>query len=81
MRCDSKSITNLRFVRENKGISMNQFSKELKIPCGVIQAIEIGKKSTIASRAIMIAHYYNLPLDELFTPTYYKATQKNAVSG
>ncbi|MEW9575446.1 helix-turn-helix transcriptional regulator [Bacillus toyonensis] len=81
MKCIPEQVTNLRFARENRGISMNQFSKELKIPCGVIQAIETGKKSTIASRAMIIAQYYNLPLDELFTPTYYKAKQQNAVSG
>lgn len=81
MQCKLEQITKLRLARESKEISMNQFSKELSIPCGVIQAIETGKKSTIASRAIMIAKYYNLPLDELFTPTYYKAKKQNAVTG
>ncbi|MDP1459982.1 helix-turn-helix domain-containing protein [Bacillus toyonensis] len=65
--------TNIRLARENKGISINQCSKDLNIPYGVLQAIETGRKSTIASRAIIIAEYFNLPVGELFSPTYYRA--------
>lgn len=64
--------TNLRLVRESKGITMNQCSKDLNIPCGVFHEIEVGKKSTIAYRAIIIAEYFNLPVGELFSPTYYR---------
>ncbi|MEK4504026.1 MULTISPECIES: helix-turn-helix domain-containing protein [Bacillus] len=73
MTLHQKDVASIRIIREKKEISIQQCSKDLDIPYGVLQAIETGKKSTIASRAIVIAEYFNVPIGELFTPTYYRA--------
>ncbi|MEI4617086.1 MULTISPECIES: helix-turn-helix domain-containing protein [Bacillus] len=73
MTLHQKDVASIRLIREKKEISIQQCSKDLGIPYGVLQAIETGKKSTIASRAIVIAAYLNVPIGDLFTPTYYRA--------
>lgn len=73
MTLHPKNVTNFRLIRDKKEISIQQCSKDLAIPYGVLQAIETGKKSTIASRAHLIAEYCNVPIGEIFTPTYYRA--------
>lgn len=65
--------TVFRKIREEHSISIGEIARDLNIKKGVLQEIECTKKSTNAERAKMIANYFNLPVEELFIPTYYRA--------
>lgn len=52
---------------------LKKVAADLNLNKSVLQAIESGRKSTIAERAHSIAAFYNLPVEELFVPTYYRA--------
>ncbi|MGR5978656.1 helix-turn-helix domain-containing protein [Bacillus cereus] len=44
MTLHQKDVASIRIIREKKEISIQQCSKDLDIPYGVLQAIETGKK-------------------------------------
>ncbi|MED1304076.1 transcriptional regulator [[Bacillus thuringiensis] serovar konkukian] len=69
----SNQSTVFRKVREEHSISIGETARDLNIKKGVLQEIECAKKSTNAERAKMIANYFNLPVEELFIATYYRA--------
>jgi DNA-binding XRE family transcriptional regulator len=57
----------------NKVCFLKKVAADLNLNKSVLQAIESGRKSTIAERAHSIAAFYNRPVEELFIPTYYRA--------
>ncbi|MCI0767282.1 helix-turn-helix transcriptional regulator [Bacillus sp. TL12] len=66
-------MTNIREIRESKGISVKGVAIACDIPLTTLYDVETGRKSVLAKRAQRIAEYLDEPLDKLFTPTYYRA--------
>jgi DNA-binding XRE family transcriptional regulator len=63
----------LKILEMNKVCFLKKLQQILNLNKSVLQAIESGRKSTIAERAHSIAAFYNRPVEELFIPTYYRA--------
>ncbi|MGZ9785471.1 helix-turn-helix domain-containing protein [Bacillus pseudomycoides] len=72
IKCEH-NISIIRNIRDEKGALLRKVAAELNLNKSVLQAIESGRKSTIAERAHSIAAFYNRPVEELFVPTYYRA--------
>jgi DNA-binding XRE family transcriptional regulator len=71
--CEQK-ISIIKNIRNEQGMLLKKVAKaDLNLNKSVLQAIESGRKSTIAERAHSIAAFYNRPVEELFIPTYYRA--------
>lgn len=70
--CEQK-ISIIKNVRNEQGMLLKKVAADLNLNKSVLQAIESGRKSTIAERAHSIAAFYNRPVEELFIPTYYRA--------
>ncbi|PEA83839.1 helix-turn-helix domain-containing protein [Bacillus pseudomycoides] len=68
-----QNISIIRNIRDEKGLLLKKVAADLNLNKSVLQAIESGRKSTIAERAHSIATFYNRPVEELFVPTYYRA--------
>ncbi|MEB9625239.1 helix-turn-helix domain-containing protein [Bacillus thuringiensis] len=68
-------FANVRNIREAKGLTIKEVARDLKLNQRVLQEIETGKKGTNAKRAQSIAKYFNLPVDVLFVPIYYRAKE------
>ncbi|MES1052931.1 helix-turn-helix transcriptional regulator [Bacillus thuringiensis] len=65
-------MTILREVRELQDLSMKALSINVNIPVSTLYDVETGRRSIGASKAIEIAKYYNVSVEELFIPTYYR---------
>ncbi|PGE04279.1 helix-turn-helix domain-containing protein [Bacillus pseudomycoides] len=72
IKCE-RNISIIRNIRDEKGVLLKKVAADLNLNKSVLQAIESGRKSTIAERAHSIAAFYNRPVEELFVPTYYRA--------
>ncbi|PEN95074.1 transcriptional regulator [Bacillus cereus] len=70
--CEQK-ISIIKNIRNEQGMLLKKVAADLNLNKSVLQAIESGRKSTIAERAHSIADFYNRPVEELFIPTYYRA--------
>ncbi|MDA2637886.1 helix-turn-helix transcriptional regulator [Bacillus cereus] len=67
------SVTCIRHIREESGISIKEVALDLSLNARVLQEIETGKKGTNAKRAFRIAMYFGKPMEDLFIPMYYRA--------
>lgn len=65
-------MTILREVRELQDLSMKALSINVNIPVSTLYDVETGRRSIGASNAIEISKYYNVSVEELFIPTYYR---------
>lgn len=66
------TMTILREVRELQDLSMKALSINVNIPVSTLYDVETGRRSIGASNAIEISKYYNVSVEELFIPTYYR---------
>ncbi|CAI8815342.1 HTH cro/C1-type domain-containing protein [Bacillus pseudomycoides] len=69
----SSEVSIIKNIRSEQGMLLKKVAADLSLNKSVLQAIESGKKSTIAERAQSIASFYGRPVEELFVPTYYRA--------
>ncbi|QWH75365.1 XRE family transcriptional regulator (plasmid) [Bacillus mycoides] len=67
------TFTAMRNIREETGMTIKQVATDLRVNPRVLQEIETGKKGTNAKRAHLIATYFGIPIEVLFTPIYYRA--------
>ncbi|EJR94291.1 MULTISPECIES: helix-turn-helix transcriptional regulator [Bacillus cereus group] len=73
MHENGSEITVIKSIRNDQGMLLKKVASDLNLNKSVLQAIESGKKSTIAERAQSIAAFYGRPVEELFVPAYYRA--------
>lgn len=69
------NFTSIRNIREEAGVSIKQVASDLSLNPKVLQEIETGKKGTNAKRAQHISVYFNMPIEMLFSPIYYRAKE------
>ena len=58
--------TNLDKLRKLKGLTQEEFAKELKVSRQTVSAIENGKYNTSLDLAFEIALYFNKTIEEIF---------------
>lgn len=58
--------TNLNKLRKLKGLTQEEFAKELKVSRQTVSAIENGKYSPSLDLAFEIALYFNKTIEEIF---------------
>ena len=58
--------TNLDKLRKLKGLSQEEFAKELKVSRQTVSAIENGKYNPSLDLAFEIALYFNKTIEEIF---------------
>ncbi|PGY00686.1 transcriptional regulator [Bacillus cereus] len=66
-------MTVLRYIRESKGLTIQEVSEASDIPVKTLYHIETGKKGLIEKRAKVLADLFNEPIEKVFFATYYRA--------
>lgn len=57
----------IRAIRKQKGITQVQMAQDLRITRQTINAIEKHKYNPSLELALKLIHYFDVPIDELFT--------------
>lgn len=60
-------INNLDKLRKIKGLTQEEFAKELRVSRQTVSAIENGKYNPSLDLAFEIALYFNMTIEEVFT--------------
>lgn len=68
-----KRKTTIREYRESKGMTIKEFSEGAKIPVSTLYDVETGRRSLKANKAQKIAEFLEVPIENLFKATYYRA--------
>jgi len=64
-------MSQLRKLRNNLNLSIDEVSKKLGISAGYLSQIELGKRQISIKRADEIASYYKMDKEQIFLPTRY----------
>lgn len=64
-------LSELRKIRNNLNLSIDEVSRKLGISAGYLSQIELGKRQISNIRADEIASFYNLDKDQIFLPSRY----------
>ena len=71
MKLDERWVVNLRNkldkLRKIKGLTQEEFAKELRVSRQTVSAIENGKYNPSLDLAFEIALYFNMTIEEVFT--------------